>query len=102
MQVQHRAALLEAAPAAFARHRAAAGGQHDVAELGELVDQRFLAVAERLLALDLEDGRDRHAEPLLQLDVRVVEGKLQPARDLAAERGLAGAHEADEEEIAPV
>ena len=70
--------------------------------IGQLVDQRFLAVAERLLALDLEDRRDGDAEPALELDVGVEERQVQAARDLAAERGLAGAHETDEKEIAPM
>jgi hypothetical protein len=84
------------------RHGAAARRQHDVGERGELLDDRFLAVAEAGLTLDLEDGRDRHAEASLELLVGVDEALAEPARELAPERRLAGAHEAHEEEIAAV
>ena len=39
----------------------------------ELVDHRFLAIAESDLALDLEDRRNRHAEPCLELVIGVDE-----------------------------
>jgi hypothetical protein len=76
--------------------------QHDVRPLRQLVDQRLLAVAKRLLALDLEDRRDRHAGATLELDVGVDELEREPPRDLPAERRLARTHHADEEEVAAV
>ena len=63
---------------------------------------RLLAVAESGLALDLEYRRDGDAEPCLELGVGVDEALVEPARELAAERGLARARQADEKEIAPV
>ena len=68
----------------------------------ELGEHRLLAVAEARLALDLEDRRDRHAEPLLELVVGVDERLAQPARELPAERRLARAGQADQKQIAPM
>ena len=52
-----------------------------------------------VLALDLEDRRDGDAEPALELDVGVEERQVQATRDLAPERRLAGAHEADRKRL---
>jgi hypothetical protein len=65
-------------------------------------EHHLLAVAEAALALDLEDGRDRHAEPLLELRIGVDESLAEASRKLAAERRLARARQAHQKQIAPV
>ena len=87
---------------AGAEDRAAAGGEHDVGRVDELGERGLLAIAEGGLALDLEDGRDGHAERALQLVVGVDEALVEPAGELPPERGFARAHESDEKQIARV
>ena len=64
--------------------------------------QRLLGLEhpEALLALPAEEIRDRAARGLLDLLVEVDERPSDQVRDARAERRLAGAHEADEGEVA--
>src|SRR6185312_11543707 len=102
VQVDHRAVRLQAGARSRASHGAAAGGEHDVGQLREIRDHGFLAITKARLALDLEDGRNRHAESRLELVIGVDEALAEAPRDLPPEGRLAGAHETDEEEVAAV
>ena len=66
----------------------------------ELGERRFLAIAEDRLALDLEDRRDRDAEPPLELGVGVDEGVPSRRASCAPERRLARAGQSDQKQIA--
>src|SRR5207247_6643639 len=48
-----------------------------------------------------EDLADRLAGALLDRGVEIEEGALEPLAELPAERRLARAHEADEDDVAP-
>ena len=65
-------------------------------------ERRLLAIAEARLALDLENGRNGDAERALELAVGVDERLVEPAGELAAERGLARARKSDQKQIAPM
>jgi hypothetical protein len=60
------------------------------------MDDRFFAIAKSGLAFDLEYRRDRHAEPSLELVIRVDKALRESPRELAPERRFAGPHEADQ------
>ena len=64
----------------------------------QLEHQLLLARAERLLALPVEEGLDRLAEPLLELAVGVERLGAELRGERAGAGGLPGAHEADEHE----
>src|SRR5689334_24050161 len=51
-------------------------------------------------SLDLEDGRDRHARALREEAVGIDELAPEASRERPADGGLAGAHHADEEDVA--
>ena len=59
-------------------------------------DDAGLQRPELRLAIGLEQLRDRHARDQLDLVVGIVEGQVEKCRDPASDRGLAGAHQADE------
>ena len=99
-QVDHRAARGEPAAVLRGEHGAAAGGEHDAFERGELGERLRLARAEAGLALDLEDQRHLHAAAALDLVVGVEEAQLQAPREQPPDGGLAGAHHADQVEVA--
>ena len=84
--------LAQRCPHALAQHRAAAE-RHDVrGTVEQLADDPLLDLAERRLALAVEEGLDRRPE--LGLDELVAVGAGQPPR-----RGrLARPHESDEDE----
>jgi hypothetical protein len=100
VQVDDEAALGSSAAVLLAHHHAAAGGQHRVIELRHLVDDLLLAVAEALLALDVEDPGDIGAGARSISVVAVGEAELQGAREELADGGLAGPHGADEKDAA--
>src|ERR1035438_10613514 len=58
--------------------------------------------AEGRLAVLGEDLLDRAARALLDHLVAVGERQLQPGREQAPDRGLAGPHEADEDDHGPI
>src|SRR5690242_10813225 len=78
---------------------AADGDDARLAPVERRSDELRLELAERSLALRLEQVPDRPFRTL-DLVVDVVERPPQPFGDLAAERRLARAHEADEDEVA--
>jgi hypothetical protein len=59
-------------------------------------------IAEIGLAVAGEDLGNGGGGGALDLGVGIDEGQLQPRRDALADRGLAGAHEADQDDGAPV
>ena len=62
------------------------------------MDDLAFAVAESRFAVALEDLLDRAAGGHLDLVVGVEEGKPQPLRQAAADRGLAGPHQSDHDD----
>ena len=64
----------------------------------QLEHHLLLARAERVLALPVEEGLDRLAEPLLELAVGVERLRAELGGERAGAGGLAGAHEAHEHE----
>lgn len=78
----------------------AARGEHEVGLAGELVDHLRLAAAEARLALELEDGRNADAGARHDRLVAIGEAHPAPARQFLADRGLAGAHHADQYQTA--
>ncbi len=101
-QIDHEAARREQRAVLGLQHDPAAGPEHDVLQGGEAVDHLRLARAEARLAFDLEDDLHANAGAPLDLVVGVVEGLPEPARELARDRRLAGAHEPDQEDVAAV
>eukprot|EP01022_Parablepharisma_sp_SALTPOND_P033114 TRINITY_DN881_c1_g1_i23.p1 TRINITY_DN881_c1_g1~~TRINITY_DN881_c1_g1_i23.p1 ORF type:complete len:1292 (+),score=465.19 TRINITY_DN881_c1_g1_i23:16524-20399(+) len=97
-QVDDGAALLEVFAILGAQDGAAAGGQHDVGLGRELADDLGFAAAEILLALDLEDHRDGRAGTRFDLVVRIDETLVELLGQGPAYGGLAGSHQADEED----
>src|SRR6516162_5998158 len=89
VEVKHRATILEPFAIHGTQYDPAAGRQHDVGLSDEVGKHCFLAVAEAVLAFELEDDGDAHAEASLQLDVSVVETLVEPAREEPSERRLA-------------
>ena len=77
-------------------HRAAARREHDAGGLGQRVDRVPLADSEALLAFTLENVGDIHARARLDLGVAVGERQAEAAGERAPDRGLAGAHRADQ------
>src|SRR5438105_5297119 len=99
-KVDHRAPVGEAPPVVLGEHRAAAGGEHDALERGELRQGLGFAHPEARLALDVEDGGHCYAAAVLDLVVRIDEAQLQPPCEQPPDGGLASAHHADEEQVA--
>src|SRR6185369_10762438 len=81
------------------QHRAAPRSEHDAFHRGELGDRLLLAGAKPGLALDLENERDLHPAALLDLVVRIEEAQLEAPGEEAADGGLAGPHQADQEDV---
>ena len=94
-------ALRSASRFSARRHRTAAERDHRGLGLGERhADGVRLDLAEPVLAALLEELRDRLAGALLDRVVEVDERPAEPRRELAPERRLARAHEADERDVA--
>ena len=70
--------------------------------LDERGERGFLAIAEARLAFDFENGRNGDAERALELAVGVDERLVEPAGELAAERGFARARKTHQIQIAPM
>ena len=66
---------------------------------GELIDGGLLAFAKALFTFEIEDQRDIGAGVLFDNAVADIEGYLQHARKLPADRGYTGPHWADQEDI---
>ena len=95
-QVDHRPVVFEVRAARGTQHGTAAGREHDVGHLREVLNDRLFAIAKSGLAFDLEDRRDRHAEPSLELVIGVDKSLRKSPCELAPERRFAGPHEADQ------
>ena len=83
-------------------HCAATGREHDIRALHELGDLPALAGTEARFAFDLENHRNAHARAALDLVVAVIEGFAETACEQPADGSLAGAHEADEKNVAAI
>ena len=78
---------------------AAAERDHPGVGPGEQLERHLLlARAKRVLALPVEEGLDRLAEPLLELAVAVERLRAELGGERAGAGGLAGAHETHEHE----
>src|SRR5262249_17426957 len=99
-EVDHRASRGEQPAVRFGDHYPAAGRKHDAVERGELGHRLHFARAKARFALDLEDIPYAYAAAALDLHVGIEKTQLQGAREHAPDRGLAGAHQADEVDVA--
>ena len=77
---------------------AAAGREHLLALVEQASDHLAFAVAEIGLAEALEDLRDGHARPGLDLGVGIDERQAQPLGEPASDRRLPSPHHADEDD----
>src|SRR5438105_602943 len=102
MEVEHRSTLLEPFAVRWTQHDPAAGGKHDIVLDDEVGEDGCFAVAKAWFALQLEDDRNRYAEPAFELDVGVEEWLVQAPGEQAAERRLAAARHAHQKKIAPM
>lgn len=82
-----------------AQHRTAPRGQHPAGKQGEFMDHRFLDIPKAGFAFPLEVVTDGAAEALFDDMIRVEKRKLQPPGELPPDGGLAGAGEADEDDL---
>ncbi len=98
-QIENRAAVFQMRPVFRVEYGAATGGENNVLPAGQFVDNGFFTPAETFFAFFLEDKRYIRTGALLDDPVTVVKIHFQPARKLAPDRGFAGAHKADEENI---
>ena len=80
---------------------AAAGRHHLLPAAEQAGDDPALALTELGFAVPGENVRDRHSGGGFDFAVGVGEGQAEAAREPAPDRGLAGAHHADEHERTP-
>src|SRR5262249_46328837 len=99
-QVDHGAARRKTAAVLGIEHGAATSGEHHVLHRGEFLQHLRFAGAKARLPFNVEDERHGHAAAALDLVVAVDETQFQPPREQAADGALAGAHHADEVEVA--
>jgi hypothetical protein len=83
------------------QHGAAAGGDHGRGKGGGLGQQRPLELAERLLAVPVDQRADRYAAPRLRAFVEIDEGEPELVGGKAAGAGLAGSHEPGHDQPRP-
>ena len=100
MQIDHEAARREQFARFHIDHRATAGGEHKIGTQCEIGDRGVLALAETGLAFLLENERDVDAGARLDFVIAVDEVHATGFGKPAADRGLAGAHRADEVDVA--
>ena len=100
LQADHRAARGQRLTVGWIDHSAAARGDHEAGRRGHLTADRGFQRPESRLAILREDLRDGFAGALHDQIVQVNERTSQPCRHFAADSGLAGAHEAGEDDIA--
>ena len=98
-KVHNHTALREHPAVVLFDHGAAPGRQHDRVQARQAFDGLLFADPEAGLALLLENERDIHAGPGLDVGVAVVKGKAQHAREMAPHGGLTRAHGADEKDV---
>ena len=98
-QPHHEGARLHRRAGRRREHRAAAAGDQLAVGLQQLAQQALFARTEAGLAFQFKDRRHRRAGLVLEPRIGIDEGQSEPARELPAERGLAGAHGADQHEV---
>ena len=99
LQADHRAARGQRLTVGWIDHSAAARGDHEAGRRGHLTANRGFQRPESRLAILREDLRDGFARALHDQIVQVNERTSQPCRHFAADSGLAGAHEAGQDDI---
>lgn len=106
-QIMHTAFQIDDRPMLFHRravlrveHGTSAGRQDDVVILQQVMDHTALARPKASFPFDIEDMRDRHAGTALNLLVTIDESLIELLGQQLADRGLAGPHHADEDDIA--
>ena len=95
MQVNHLAASVQVFAIGLTQHCAATRGQHADVVLGQFVDDGLFDIAKTRFALTFKKYPDRTAKTLFDQVVGVLKGPAQPAGQLPAYGGFAGAGEAD-------
>src|SRR5260221_10361107 len=99
-KVPDRAGAPHPAAIVLGEDHAPAGGDDAIIATRELGQQARLAPAEALLAFDFEDRGDWHAGALDEDAIGIDEFAPQALRERLADRRLAGAHHADEKDVA--
>lgn len=99
VQVHDETALAQHAAVLRVEHDAAAGGDELAFAGAQLGDERTLAGAKAGFALAFEDQRHGGAGEFFQPLVGVDETQAEALGDALADRGFAGAHRADEDEV---
>ena len=98
-QADHRAARGQRLTVGWIDHSAAARGDHKAGRRGHLTADRGFQRPESRLAILREDLRDGFAGALHDQIVQVNERTSRTRRHFAADSGLAGAHEAGEDDV---
>src|SRR5581483_6710593 len=93
------AALAEHPPVCGSEDGAAARRQQDALARAELGEHGALALTETGFAFELEDQRDFHAAMHLDFVIEIEERQPEEIGHAPADRGLAGAHRAHEDEV---
>jgi len=89
---------MQALPVYFFQNRTATGSQYrwGLTRLGELINYSRFMLTKRIFAKLVEEGTNRHIQPLLQHRIGIDEVNAQAACQLPANGGLAAAWQANE------
>ena len=99
VEPDHETVAAQAVTIGRIEHRATTSREYDAAAPDQLGKQGALAPAEAGLAFDLEGQGDADPGALLEGQVEVDEGQPELRREAPPDRGLAGAHRADQKEV---
>jgi len=99
-QVDHRTARLEIGATLGIENRAAAGRKDDVVLRRQVADDLSFALAKTLFPLDFKDQGNGRAGTRFDFMIGINETLVQPLCQRAADRCFAGAHQADQKNIA--
>ena len=95
MQVHDLGTLPEVAAVGRSKHRTSAGRQHARFTLCQFIDDGLLEIPERFFTFAFEILANGAAQALFDDLVGICKPQAQPAPKLAADRGLAGARQAN-------
>ena len=99
VEPDHETALAQDTPVRVAQNGAAAGREHYSASRRKLRERRRFALAKARFAFEIENEADRGARVHFDLVVEIVERHREQLGDVPADRGLAGSHRADEDQV---
>jgi len=100
IEIDHPAGIVQAFPVFRAQDDAATGGEYDVRPRSQFGDRQRFPAPESFLALDLEDGRDRHTGTGDDFMVGIIEAATETSCELSSYGRLSGPHQANEVDIA--